>query len=171
MMGARTRAAVAVAAAGLIGLMIAGCGAGQDARTSLNLSSVPGVNVNADDDSILVRNAHVPFNEAGYPAGDAVPVELWLFNQTNAPVRLVGVGSDGPGSAATVETEGEIEVPPGGPVHIVLRATGPGLDFNPIDILPLTLIFDNGVELSMRVPMAPPLAPLPRTPMDLGEEH
>jgi copper(I)-binding protein len=163
-----TRGAAA-AVAGLVGLALAGCGAGQDALTSRTVPSVPGVNVDAEDGSVLVRNAVIVYRAGGYPVGGEAPVELHLINETPAPIRLVSASSD---HAASVEFQGTVEIPPGQMLTATLvltRLTEPvrGGDGS----VPVDLRFDNDVELSLQVPAAPPLEPVPRTPMTFEEEH
>jgi hypothetical protein len=167
-MGARRRGVAAVVAAGL-GLVLAGCGAGQDALTSANESSVPGVNARTEDDSILVRNAYVVFEEQGYPAGGQAPVRLWLYNQTDRPIRLAEATSPGADGAASVDTGGTIEVPAAGLVEAVLQVSGLRAGLSPAGNLPLALRFDNGADLALELTMAPPLENLPREPMDLSD--
>lgn len=168
-MGARRRGVAVVAAAGLLGLMLAGCGTGQDAPTSLDLPSVPGVNVAAEDDSILIRNAHVEFSEEPYPAGGGAPVRMWLFNQTAEPIRLVEVTSvdEETGTFANVAIDEAIEVPPFGFMETTLQATSLRRTVTGVVSVPLTLAFDNDVELSIQVTMAPaPDGSLPRERME-----
>lgn len=171
-MGAGKRAAAAIAA-GLLGAALAGCGAGQDAPTSLELPSVPGVAASAEDGSVLVRNAHVVFDPDGYPAGQEAPVRLWLANETYEPVRLLAASS---AEAASVDVGGGIEVPPTSVVEATLRVSGlqrqlGGTAGDPATTaaLPLTLSFDNDVELVLAVTMAPPMDAQPRQPLDLDD--
>lgn len=171
-MGAGTRAAAAVVA-GLMGLALAGCGAGQDAPTSLELPSVPGVNVQAEDGSVGVRNAHVIFDAEGYPAGGEAPVRLWLVNNTYQPVRLQQATS---AEAGTVSLAGEVEIPPTGTLEATLQVGGLNRQVGTTDEnaeaaapLPLTLRFGNGAEIMIQVTMAPPDQAQPRQPMDLDD--
>jgi hypothetical protein len=163
-----TRSAAVTAAAGLLGLVLTGCGAGQDAQTSLTLPSVPGVNLDAADGSILIRNAYLVFDADGYPVAGEAPIQVWIYNTTSRPVRLTGLAS--PQGAESVETDGAVVIPPGGFVHPTLQAAGLRRSLNGTSTLPLHLTFDNGVELAMEVPMAPPLADQPRTPA-VADDH
>lgn len=167
-MGARRRGSAAIAA-GVLGLVLAGCGAGQDALTAANQPSVPGVNASTEDNSILVRNAYVIFQEEGYPAGGQASVRLWLANQTGQPIRLVEAASPGAGGAASVDTGGAVQVPADGLVEAVLQVNGLRASLTPAGSLPLTLSFDNGAELALDLNVAPPLEDLPREPMDLSD--
>jgi hypothetical protein len=160
-----TRGAAVIAAVGVLALVLAGCGTGRDAPTSLNLPSVPGVNVSAEDESVLLRNAMIVFSLEGYPAGGDAPVELWLVNTTDDTIRLVEVTAD----AAEAVNFGEIELAPRGVVQTTFEVTGLARQVDFSDSVALTLVFDNGAEISTPVPMAPPLDDrLPREPMDVG---
>jgi hypothetical protein len=162
-----TRGAALVAAVGLLAaLVLAGCGAGRDAPTSLDLPAVPGVNLGTEDQSLLVRNANVVFSQNGYATGGRAPVQLWLVNNTAEPIRLVEVTSD---LASSVEFD-ELELAPVSVVETTFEATGLNRRFTFADSLPLTLVFDNGVEISAQVPMAPPLEPLPRERMTFEDD-
>lgn len=175
----RSRVLVA-AASGLLGLALAGCGTGQGAPTSNTLSSIPGVN--ADDAGVAVRNARVPFAEAGYPAGGDAPVELTVVNTGTEPVRLVELSSPAAGSLtlAGVEyvgappdgigTGSQLRLPPGGLANATLTATGLIESLDGTVPLPVVLVFDNGAQLALQLPTAPPDEPLPREPMILDEE-
>lgn len=163
-MGVRRHGVAMIAAAGVLGLVLAGCGTGQDAPTSLDLPSVPGVNVAAEDDSILIRNAHVEFSQEPYPAGGEAPVRIWLVNQTPEPIRLVSVASvdDESGTFADVITDGEVEVLPAGIVETTLQLTNLRRTINGVVAVPLTLAFDNDVTLAIQITMAPADDALPR---------
>jgi hypothetical protein len=161
-----TRGAAVVAVAGLVALVLAGCGTGRDAPTSLDLPSVPGVNLSADDGSVLLRNANVVFSLDGYPAGGQAPVELWLVNTTQETIRLVEVTA----GQATAVTFDELTLAPASAVPTTLEATGLNRRVDFSEPLTLTLVFDNGAEISAVVPMAPPMDDhLPREPMTFEE--
>ena len=159
-----TRGAAVAATVGVLALVLAGCGTGRDAPTSLDLPSVPGVNVSAEDESVLLRNAMVVFSLEGYPAGGDAPVELWLVNTTDETVRLVEVTAD---EAEAVSFD-EIELAPRGVVQTTFEVTGLARQVDFSDSLALTLVFDNDAEISTLVPMAPPMGDLPREQPDLG---
>lgn len=173
-----------VAASGLLGLALAGCGAGQDAASTRTLESVPGVN--ADAAGIAVRNAVVPFAAEGYPTGADAPLELSVVNQNDQPVRLVEASAEavrevtvtsvvrvgGTATPAPAEpAEPELVVGPGEVVNATLQLTGLGTALDGTSAVPVTLTFDNGGELPLIVPVATPLEAQPREPMELEEEH
>jgi copper(I)-binding protein len=186
----QTRRVLLATASGLLGLALAGCGAGLDAPTSQTLESVPGVD--ADVAGIAVRNALVPFAAGGYAPGEDAPLQLWVVNNNQEPVRLVAASAEsvgsvtvtravqvgapaGPEAVEPTEPAGtagpELAVAPGALVSATLQLTGLGQPLDGTALLPVTLTFDNGAAVSLEVSMAPPLDPQPREPMDLGEEH
>lgn len=175
---------MAVAASGLLGLALAGCGAGQDAASARTLESVPGVD--ADAAGIAVRNAVVLFEAEGYPAGADAPLELSIVNRNEQPVRLVTASAEAVRSVTVASVvrvggtaapepaepaEPELVVGPGELVNATLRLTGIGQPLNGTLAVPLTLTFDNGAEMTLNVPLATPLEAQPREPMELEEEH
>lgn len=171
-MGAGTRLAV-VAAAAALAVALAGCGAGQDASTSRQLPSVPGVNAASEEATVLVRNAHVVFDADGYDVGDDAPVRLWLVNDTRDPIRLTQATSE---QAGSVDIGGGVEIPPEGVVDATLTATGVnrplGVNSDAIETvqpLPLSLAFSNDVEMDLQLTMAPPMEAQPRQQMDLDD--
>ena len=91
---------VAVAAA-LTSVLLSACGAGQVAQTAQIQSAVPGANAQAPGRLVFVRNATVDYpGTKGYPQGAGAALTFWVFNNTQDPVSLVGVG------AAEVTTDG-----------------------------------------------------------------
>jgi hypothetical protein len=52
-----------------------------------------------------------------------------------------------------------------------LQITGLGEELRPGQTVVLTFRFDNGVEIETPVPIAVPLSPLPRSPMDFDEHE
>jgi copper(I)-binding protein len=163
---------------------VAGCGAGPDAQTSQIVPAIAGVN--ADAAGILVRNAVVPFAPEGYPLGGVAPVELSIANSGEEPVRLVQLSSEGAGSGTVTSatpigvptpspsggTGATVEIVPGELVAVTLELTGLRQGLDGTASIPVTLTFDNGAELPLAVPMAPPLNPLPpATPVVPEEEH
>lgn len=167
---------LAVAASGLLGLAVAGCGAGQDAPTASNLSSVPGVN--ADDAGIGVRNVRVAFDPEGYPAGSAAPIELSIVNNGTDPVELVDLSSTAAEAVTVVSADqlgGQppnggagplLMLPPDGMVEAILLASGLAETLDGTVPLPLVLAFDNGAVFMLEVPTAPPMEAQPREPAD-----
>ncbi len=83
--------ALAACAALATGLLSA-CGSGQIAQTAEIAPAVAGVDAQASDRPVFVRNAMVDYREPkGYPAGASAPLALWIFNSSRQAVRLVGV--------------------------------------------------------------------------------
>jgi copper(I)-binding protein len=173
-----------VAVSGLLGLALAGCGAGLDAASSRTLESVPGVD--ADVAGIAVRNAMVLFEAEGYPAGADAPLELSIVNRNDQSVRLVEATAEavrsvtvasvvrigGTATPAPAEpAEPELVVGPGELVNATLQLTGIGQPLNGTSAVPVTLTFDNGAEIPLNVPLATPLEAQPREPMELEAEH
>lgn len=153
-----------VAASGLLGLALAGCGTGQDAATARDLPSVPGVNANVD--GVAVRNAQVPAGDE-YAAGATVPIEFSLVNETDSVVRLQSASSE---LAASVDAAGgdTVVVPAFGLLPVTLEATGLTQALDATHSLPLELTFAGGPVLSLEVPMAPPTVAEPRSePLDV----
>lgn len=156
-----------VAAAGLLAAVLAGCGAGQDAATARDRSSVPGVNAGLD--GVEIRNANVPASVDGeeYAVGDTVPIEFSLVNDTGAAIRLVGASSEW---AESVEVAGgdTVALPASGLRTVTLEATGLTEPLNATESLPLELDFGGDLVMSLEVPVVPPDAPLPRgEPLDV----
>lgn len=183
------RATVVGAAAATLGLALTGCGAGQVAQTAEVLPPVPGLNVDveAPDGSIALRNVVVAYpGPEGYPLGEDATIELAIVNQTPGPVTLVAAGSDqaasvAVGAVAEQDPQGVVptptgtpgadvvEIPAAGYVSTTLLASGLTEALNGTNALPLTLTFDNGATVALDVPMATPLSPEPREPIDLDE--
>jgi hypothetical protein len=72
------------------GLLLAGCGTGQNAETSAKVPPVYGVNaeLQTDGGSYKVLNAAVVYAEDGYESGADAPLELALFNDTGEAVTV-----------------------------------------------------------------------------------
>lgn len=151
-----------------LGLALAGCGAGQDALTSVTVSSVPGVSASTEDGSVLVRNAFVVYRAGGYPVEGEAPVSLHLINETPDPIRLASASSE---AAASVDLDGPVTIAPNQVVTATVTLSGLTEPVRGVGSLPLHLRFDNGATLSLQLPVAPPLEPEPRTPMPVEEEH
>lgn len=179
------RRVLVAAASGLLGLVLAGCGTGQDAATKTVLSSIPGVD--ADASGVAVRNARIPFAEGGYPAGGTAPIEMSVVNTGTEPLQLLELSSpaassvtmtavsyvDVPRAAGDPPDGGDqpqLMLPAGGLANLRLQAGGLAEELDATGPLPLLLSFDSGAVLELDVPTAPPDQPLPREPMELGEE-
>lgn len=100
------RAVLAVGAASVAAAVLAGCGAGQVAETSLKRPSNQGVNEENSDGSVAIRNLAVVYNGTqGYPANANAPVEVGLYNQTTRPITVTVTSSrptDGTDVADTI---------------------------------------------------------------------
>jgi hypothetical protein len=84
------RAALIAGAATVAVVALAGCSAGQVAETAVIQPAVTGVDTQAVNGSVLIRNLQVVYNgTAGYPAGGNAPLELGLFNQTEQQVTVL----------------------------------------------------------------------------------
>ncbi len=162
------RGAALTAVAAVLALVVSGCGAGQDSLTSRTLPSIPGVDTEASDGSVSVRNALIVYRAGGYPAQGEALVEAVLVNETDQPVRLIQATAEG---ATALTAVGDTVIPAGGVLQLQLRATGLTAPVTATTIMPVTFTFSNGAQASMRLTMAPPLSPEPRQPMDLGGEH
>src|SRR5439155_17840999 len=69
--------------------------AGQIAQTAEVNPGVAGINTQAPDRMVYLRNATVDyFGPKGYPKGTNAPLALWIFNNTTGPITLTRV--DGP---------------------------------------------------------------------------
>lgn len=94
--GRAPRRGAAVLLAAVAGAMLlAGCGAGQDAQTAGKESSVPGVS--ADLGGIAVRNVQIGYPDREtrvYPKGGDAPLEVRIFNSGAETDALVGVTSE-----------------------------------------------------------------------------
>ncbi len=85
-----TRRAALVAGVATVGVIaLAGCSAGQVAETALLDTPIAGVNANAPDGSVFVRNVQIDYTGTeGYKKGDNAPLELSLFNQSEKDVTV-----------------------------------------------------------------------------------
>jgi hypothetical protein len=86
-----TRRLVLVAGlAAATAVAVAGCSAGQVAETSLKKPSNQGVNEENSNNTVAIRNLSVAYNGTeGYAAGASAPLEVGLYNQTNAPITVL----------------------------------------------------------------------------------
>lgn len=166
-MASRTVRVNVLATAGLLAVVLAGCGAGQDAATSRDRPAVPGVNASLD--GVAIRNANVPASAEGegYAVGDTVPIEFSLVNETDAAIRLVSATSEW---ADSVDVAGgdSVALPATGLATVRLEATGVTEPLDGTKSLPLELDFGGDLVVSLDVPVAPPAGPLPRgEPLDV----
>ncbi len=92
---ARRRGTAVLFAAMAGAMLLAGCGAGQDAQTASKEPSVPGVS--ADLGGIAVRNVQIGYPDREtrtYPRGGSAPLEVRIFNSGTETDALVGVKSE-----------------------------------------------------------------------------
>jgi hypothetical protein len=99
-------------------LALAGCGAGQVAQTSRQVSAVGGANATVG--TIAVRDAQIEFRAeahggVAYARGQNAPLLMSIVNTGEAPDRLVSGSSP---VASTVQISGNTEIP-GGQVLLV----------------------------------------------------
>ena len=133
------RAALVAGVATVAAVALAGCSAGQVAETALKKPSNMGVNADTTDGSVAIRNLSVVYaGPAGYPAGGNAPLEVAMFNQTDAEIvvtvtsrpaegttpeqgvvsgTMVGLvgGVSAPAATATAETPANVEPSAGAP--------------------------------------------------------
>ncbi len=90
-------AGILAATAVLMTGLLSACGAGQIAQTSQVEPGVAGVNTQAPGGlRVFIRNAALDYNgPKGYPQGSNAPISLWIFNDLEKPITLVGVASRG----------------------------------------------------------------------------
>ncbi|NUQ90543.1 MAG: hypothetical protein HOQ43_19040 [Glycomyces artemisiae] len=87
------RRAAAIAIAGAAAAALSACGAGQETQTDLKVSAIAGVNV--DEGDLALRDLQVEFDSAeGYAAGDTAALRVWIGNEGEEEVSLVGVETE-----------------------------------------------------------------------------
>ncbi len=116
----RIRPTGAATAVGLMigALALAGCGAGQAAQTSRQVSAVGGAS--AATGAVVIRDASIKFGErvAGrniYSIGGAAPLQMRIVNSSRTADRLISASSPVAGS---VTVSGDVEIA-GGQVLVV----------------------------------------------------
>lgn len=83
------RAALSAGAATVAVIALSGCSAGQIAETANIKPPVAGVNTASPDGGLLIRNLQVVYDGTdGYPANGSAPIEVSLFNQTQAAITV-----------------------------------------------------------------------------------
>jgi len=95
----RTRRPLVVGAlaatAAVATVLLSACGSGRLAQTAEVRPGVPGANVQAAGRAVFVRNATVDYSgPRGYQQGQSAPLSVWIVNDTQEPVRLVGVSAN-----------------------------------------------------------------------------
>lgn len=84
------RRAAAIAIAGAAAAALSACGAGQVTQTDTKQSAIAGVNV--DEGDLALRDLQVEFDSAeGLAAGDDAALRVWIANEGETEVSLVGV--------------------------------------------------------------------------------
>ena len=135
------RAALFAGAATVAALALSGCSAGQVAETAILDTPIAGVNTQSKNGSVLIRNLQVEYpGTEGYEAGENAPLELSLYNQTNAavtvtvgvaePTRPQVVGAANVGfvsTPATVTTPGEVSSSASAPAAPGASASAPAV--------------------------------------------
>lgn len=171
----RRPAAIALAGGVALGaVLLAGCGAGQQAQTSEQTSAVAGANTQVGD--IAIRNAEiaypdtVPASANVYSVGGTAPVEMVIVNQGRAADRLVsgtsplgtvkidGDGSLPAGRALVAGTNKDIPTPPGAN-PVTMEITGLREDIRSGLSYPLVLTFQQAGAVTVQLPVAPPKEP------------
>lgn len=135
--------------------LVAGLGACTRANDD-GYGNAPGANTRVGD--VLVRYAHLedPADTDVYPPGSDVPLYVWLSNQSDEPVTLVGASSEASASVG-VNTGGlPITLPPGQLLelgrdgrHLELIDTNQQIAGQ--DLVPVTLTFDPGGSTTVSV--------------------
>lgn len=91
----RGAAVFAASATMVAGLVLSGCGAGQVTQTENQNPPISGVDVSSEDGTVQLRNVALQYSgPEGYETGQAVPLQVRIFNQNRDVIRLVGVTSD-----------------------------------------------------------------------------
>ncbi|WP_030160962.1 hypothetical protein [Glycomyces sp. NRRL B-16210] len=84
------RRAAAIAIAGVVAAALSACGAGQVTQTDSKHSAIAGVNV--QDGDLALRDLQIEFDTpAGYAAGESAALRVWIANEGEAELSLVGV--------------------------------------------------------------------------------
>lgn len=98
---ARRAAALAIAAAAATGL--SACGAGQVTQTDTKQTAIGGINVDAGDLSLRDLQVEYPAETGGYEPGDAAPLQVWISNEGEESVSLLGIVTDAAEQVTLVE--------------------------------------------------------------------
>ncbi len=152
---------------------LAACGTGKYSQTATQVAPVPGfsqtISISNPPGTVGVSNAHLPYSGSqGFKAGAEVPLELWLFNNTQGPVTVIISTSNG-----TIK-EGRVEVPVSGLVKPAVKVTGLTSGIKPGQSMEVKIDFVGyGVIERAILPVAAPEEPLPRNPIEApeGEGH
>jgi hypothetical protein len=132
-------------------------------------TDAPGVNADAPDHSVAIRDLFLPDpGAAGYLAGGTAPVALQVWNNTNQDVSLTGATassvpamliSPGQTPAPTGATGFDLRIPAGGSVDLTQQA-GRFLLIRCVPVtlasgtsVPMTFQFSNGTKISIDAPV------------------
>jgi periplasmic copper chaperone A len=172
-----------LAAAVVMITALAGCGAGQLAQTSTEVSAIDGAN-SAGTGPVVIRDAQIAFGSrdegsAVYQAGGIAPLQMWIINQGEQADRLLSAVSP---AATSVSISGATALPPGGTIvatgqapeavpsgvptatpvdqtQITLVGLGeaihPGLNYH------VTLTFEQAGPVTVALPVGPSPGPRP----------
>ncbi|GAA1839642.1 hypothetical protein GCM10009836_18520 [Pseudonocardia ailaonensis] len=180
--GSRTVRLLAAGGVAVAALALAGCGAGQIAQTSLQVSAVGGAN--GTTGFVAVRNAEIAFpagvtnSGAAYRTGGTAPVAMTIVNTGNTSDRLLSASS--PAGSVTVTGEqnlspqlslvsgdqGSTSVP--GTKRFTIEITGLREDVLSGRTYPLTLTFANAGNVQVDLPVALPSTPRQDQPAEGG---
>jgi len=152
-----------------LGLLLAGCGAGQNAETANVVPAIPGVDATAGPVQLL--DLLIPFKADGYPAGSDAPLVVRMVSTADGPVELTAV-TPGPAGVNLV-VPGRVALhpaTPGLPIRIaphdcrtLVPPTGSYLVAGDLSAaltygyqVPMRFTFSGGAAVDVNVPMAPP---------------
>lgn len=145
-------------AAAVLALVLAACGAGQQAQTYTERPTVDGTNVLAHE--IALRNVYLqgPADGETLTAGATVRGSMTLVNQGSQPDRLVSVTS-GAGTARLVKDAAPtsaVPIPAAGAASPAYGFEVAGLtsDLRPGQYVDMTFVFDRNGTISMHVPVS-----------------
>jgi hypothetical protein len=177
----------ALGAALLVLLVTSACGAGQNAQTSQDVPTIPGVDASAGP--IDLRDLLIPFRQGGYPAGSDVPLVVRMYSNAEQSIELsqvvpAGGGSmtvlprrislrqpgttgagDAPPTSLVVPAEGALLLVPGSGPYLVADGITAALPYTAS--VPVRFSFSTGDSVQVDVPMAPPAQPVPN-PSEVG---
>lgn len=157
------RVLVAVVSA-IVLIMVGGCAAGQIAETA---EEVPAVNGNEGGvGPIQLRNVTLAFPPGGvYRAGSDARVEFAVVNEANKPDRLVSVSSPAARGSQTpsvaIKPQSIVRAGDGGPE---VKLTGLTKELRASQTVDVTFTFASAGRVTLLVPVATPVAHIPRTP-------
>ncbi len=80
------RGALALGTGIAVAALASGCGAGQITQTEVQRAAVPGTS--RDAGPVAMRNLTVQYKDSGYAQGDDAPLNVYLYNSGNDPVKL-----------------------------------------------------------------------------------